>query len=277
MKIYITNVLCNVDDRIVSRRRLWRKWGEEKMNELQIFNNPELGEVRVIGDFENPRFCLSDVCKILEIGNPSQAKARLDKGVITNETLQTAGGMQTLTFVNEDGLYDLILDSRKPAAKKLRKWLTSEVVPSIRKTGMYIDPSRPISGDQLILIGQRMKELENQVAELKPHAEYCRRILRSPDAIPVTLIAKDYGMSAEKFNALLHKLKIQYPMGKTWALFQDYADKGYTITQTKLIGELKTVVYMQWTQKGRLFLYEKLKKNGTLPICEQAHQIALPL
>lgn len=247
------------------------------MNELQIFNNPELGEVRVIGDFENPRFCLSDVCKILEIGNPSQAKARLDKGVITNETLQTAGGMQTLTFVNEDGLYDLILDSRKPAAKKLRKWLTSEVVPSIRKTGMYIDASRPISGDQLILIGQRMKELENQVAELKPHAEYCRRILRSPDAIPVTVIAKDYGMCAAEFNELLHKLGIQYKVDKTWVLYSQYTGKNYTASRTTLLGEFKSVVHTYWTQKGRLFLYEILKKNGTLPICEQAHQIALPL
>lgn len=244
------------------------------MNELQIFNNPELGEVRVIGDFENPRFCLSDVCKILEIGNPSQAKARLDKGVITNETLQTAGGMQTLTFVNEDGLYDLILDSRKPAAKKLRKWLTSEVVPSIRKTGMYIDASRPISGDQLILIGQRMKELENQVAELKPHAEYCRRILRTPDAIPVTVIAKDYGMCAAEFNELLHKLGIQYKVDKTWVLYSQYTGKNYTTSRTTLLGEFKSVVHTYWTQKGRLFLYEILKKNGKLPLCEQ-NQISL--
>jgi len=245
------------------------------MNELQIFNNPELGEVRVIGDFENPRFCLSDVCKILEIGNPSQAKARLDKGVITNETLQTAGGMQTLTFVNEDGLYDLILDSRKPAAKKLRKWLTSEVVPSIRKTGMYIDPSRPISGDQLILIGQRMKELENQVAELKPDAEYCRLILQSKEALPITIIAKDYGYAPAAFNTLLYeRCKIQYPRGNTYVLYQDYVGKGYTDTVTKRLKNGLAVTHTYWTQKGRQFIYEKLKAQNILPLCEQ-NQISL--
>lgn len=108
--------------------------------EMQLFNNEEFGSVRVIGDFTNPRFCLSDVCKILEIGNPSQVKARLDDGVITNEILETAGGKQKMTFINEDGLYDVILDSRKPNAKKFRKWITSEVLPSIRKTGSYCRP-----------------------------------------------------------------------------------------------------------------------------------------
>lgn len=104
---------------------------------LVVFNNEEFGDVRTAGTPDNPKFCLADVCRSLEIGNPSDVKNRLDQGVVSIETLQTAGGMQTLTFINEDGLYDVILDSRKPAAKKFRKWITSEVLPSIRKTGGY--------------------------------------------------------------------------------------------------------------------------------------------
>ncbi|MBQ4403567.1 MAG: Bro-N domain-containing protein, partial [Selenomonadaceae bacterium] len=106
--------------------------------EIQIFNHPEFGGVRVIGDADNPRFCLADVCKILEIGNPSDVKKRLDDGVVTIEVISDSlGRAQNATFVNEDGLYDVILDSRKPEAKKFRKWVTSEVLPSIRKHGVY--------------------------------------------------------------------------------------------------------------------------------------------
>ena len=104
----------------------------------QVYEHEQFGKIRVIGDAENPRFCLSDACKMLGIGNPSDVKKRLDKGVVSIETLQTAGGMQKITFVNEDGLYDLILESRKPEARKMRKWITAEVVPSIRKHGVYM-------------------------------------------------------------------------------------------------------------------------------------------
>lgn len=181
-------------------------------------------------------------------------------------------------FIPENMFYRLAMKASNAAAQKFQAKVADEILPSIRKTGAYVLPQASTNPHAMITLlrnaADTIEKLQTQVNELKPHAEYCRRILRSPDAIPVTLIAKDYGMSAEKFNALLHKLKIQYPMGKTWALFQDYADKGYTITQTKLIGELKTVVYMQWTQKGRLFLYEILKKNGLLPLCER-NQISL--
>lgn len=106
-------------------------------NELQIFNNPEFGEVRIIGDADNPRFCLSDVCKILGLDS-SQVMKRLDGGVVSIHPISDAlGRIRDTNFVNEDGLYDVILDSRKPAAKRLRKWVTSEVLPSIRKRKVH--------------------------------------------------------------------------------------------------------------------------------------------
>lgn len=108
------------------------------MNEVSIFRNESFGEVRVAGTSEQPLFCLADVCKVLELGNPSQVKTRLDDGVISNEVIpDSLGRQQEMTFVNEDGLYDVILDSRKPQARAFRKWITSDVLPSIRKSGSY--------------------------------------------------------------------------------------------------------------------------------------------
>lgn len=108
------------------------------MSDIQLFKNDRFGEVRVAGTSEQPLFCLADICKVLELGNPSQVKTRLDDGVISNEVIpDSLGRHQEMTFVNEDGLYDVILDSRKSQARAFRKWITSEVLPSIRRTGSY--------------------------------------------------------------------------------------------------------------------------------------------
>ncbi|MBQ7454161.1 MAG: hypothetical protein IJS69_03815 [Selenomonadaceae bacterium] len=105
--------------------------------DIQVFNHPKFGDVRVIERDGEPLFCLADVCKILEL-RVAKVVERLDKGVLSMYPLETAGGVQQMYFVNEDGLYDVILDSRKPFAKKMRKWITSEVIPSIRKNGVYM-------------------------------------------------------------------------------------------------------------------------------------------
>lgn len=109
---------------------------EEKNLIPMIFVNENFGKVRVLGDWENPRFCLADVCKVLDL-NPSKIAQRLEKGVLSKYTLQTAGGIQEMNFVNESGLYDVVFDSRKPQARQFRKWVTEEVLPTIRKTGKY--------------------------------------------------------------------------------------------------------------------------------------------
>ena len=107
------------------------------MNTIQIFKNPEFGEVRTAGTPENPLFCLMDICKALGL-TQGHVRERLDDGVVSTEHISDSLGREQLAnFVNEDGLYDVILDSRKPEAKKFRKWVTSEVLPSIRKSGGY--------------------------------------------------------------------------------------------------------------------------------------------
>lgn len=150
------------------------------MNDISIFKNESFGEVRVAGTPENPLFCLADVCKVLDLGNPSQVKTRLEDGVITNEViLDSLGRQQETTFVTEDGLYDVILDSRKPQAKAFRKWITSEVLPSIRKTGSYSVQQRyeiPQSfSEALMLAAKQAQQIEEQQKQLEAKDEQIRQ------------------------------------------------------------------------------------------------------
>lgn len=253
---------------------------EQNLEIVKVFNHAEFGNVRVIGDVENPRFCLADVCKVLEL-QAAAVMRRLDKGVTSSHPLQTAGGIQQVTFINEDGLYDVILDSRKPAAKKFRKWLTSEVIPSIRKTGFYATQEKieeivrnpDLFIEQLMSAYKRVKSERDvalaQVASLKPKADYCDLILQSKEALPVTVIAKDYGMSAKAFNNLLHEMNIQFKSGKTWVLYQLYAGLGYVKSVTTVAGNGFVATINYWTQKGRMFLYNILKKANILPLIER--------
>lgn len=250
--------------------------------QLQIFNNPDFGDIRVIEIDNEPWLVGKDAAIALGYSNPRDALSKHvpDKFKRVSQ-IATPSGAQNMTLINEAGLYKLIMRSKLPNAEKFSDWCCGEVLPSIRKHGAYVLPQASTNPHAMITLlrnaADTIEKLQTQVNELKPHAEYCRLILRTPDAIPVTVIAKDYGMCAAEFNELLHKLGIQYKVDKTWVLYSQYTGKNYTASRTTLLGEFKSVVHTYWTQKGRLFLYEKLKKNGTLPICEQAHQIALPL
>lgn len=142
------------------------------MNAIQIFKNPEFGEVRTAGTPENPLFCLMDICKALGL-TQGHVRERLDDGVVSTEPISDSLGREQLAnFVNEDGLYDVILDSRKPEAKKFRKWVTSEVLPSIRKSGGYIASSPNDTPEDIlaraVLVAQESIERKNkQISELQ--------------------------------------------------------------------------------------------------------------
>lgn len=119
-------------------------------NQIVIFNNPQFGEIRTAGTSDNPLFCLADVCRVLDL-QPSRVKDRLEDGVISSNPIpDSLGRMQNTNFVNEDGLYDVILDSRKPEAKVFRKWVTSDVLPTIRKTGGYITITPEMSDAEIL-------------------------------------------------------------------------------------------------------------------------------
>lgn len=135
------------------------------MNDLQIFNNEEFGEIRTVVVNDEPMFCLADVCKALEISNVGNVKQRLsEKGIHTADT-PTKGGMQKMTFISESNLYKTIFQSRKESAERFTEWVTSEVLPSIRKTGGYGVPKT--TGGQIQLLAQGYTELEQKVNDIK--------------------------------------------------------------------------------------------------------------
>src|SRR5699024_7925357 len=189
-----------------------------------------------------------------------------------------------MTIINESGLYSLILSSKLDSAKRFKRWVTSEVLPTIRKHGVYAneqtleqmlaDPQTMIKTLEA-LQQERTGRLvaEQQVAELKPKADYYDQILRSKKLIAIGAIAKDYGMSAQAMNKLLHDLKVQYKQGGQWLLYQNHATKGYTSSEThryvKSDGNEDFSLLTKWTQKGRIFLYELLKSKDILPMIER--------
>lgn len=264
-------------------------------NAIQIFDNAEFGKIRVTGTPENPLFCLADVCRVLELDS-SQVMKRLDDGVVSIHPIaDKLGRVQNANFVNEDGLYDVILDSRKPVARRFRKWVTSEVLPALRQHGFYsmhadIELYKKIAADPQFLIeigkalqaaNDKVKQLteenENlvkQVYEMAPKASYYDLILQCTQAIPTTVIAKDYGFTTKKFNLLLHELGVQYKVGGMWVLYSYYADLGWTVTKTFIYthtstGQPDSYIHTYWTQEGRKGLYELLKAKGYLPLIEQ--------
>ena len=194
------------------------------MEEIKIFNSPQFGEIRTTGTSENPLFCLSDVCSVLGL-RQGDVKQRLDKGVVSTQPLETAGGIQQANFVNEDGLYDVILDSRKPQAKAFRKWVTSEVLPAIRKTGGYIATKTDDTPEEImaraLTIAQatlekreeRLKQLEadNQqkdakIAKLQPKADFADAAFITDDKVDIGMAAKILKLGFGR-NTLFQKLR----------------------------------------------------------------------
>lgn len=268
------------------------------MNELQIFNSPEFGQVRTLAIDGEPWFVGKDIAVALGYSNPRKAMTDHvdpeDKGVTKCDTL---GGSQEMTVINESGLYSLIMSSKLPTAKKFKHWVTSEVLPAIRKHGGYLTPEKVeealLNPDTLIKLAQRLKEetaarknaeleaagYKQILGELKPKADYTDRILASKGTVPTTAIAKDYGMSAAAFNRLLHEYGVIYKIGKQWFLYAKYQAKGYTHSKTFAFrhsdGRPDCNIQTEWTQKGRLFLYEFLKGKKFLPIIEQDDEEAV--
>lgn len=254
------------------------------MGELKVWNYNN-SEVRTVNINNEPWWVLTDVCKVLELSNATKVAQRLEEDERSNFKLGRQG---EATIINESGLYSVILRSDKPQAKPFRKWVTSEILPSIRKTGMYATDELLNNPDLAIKAFTALKEerektkaltetvviQQQQIAELQPKGSYYDLVLNCKDLISTTEIAKDYGKSARWLNELLHKLKVQYKQGgKIWLLYQKYAVKGYTSTKTQAYngndGQVHTKVHTYWTQKGRLFIYDLLKSNGVLPLIEQ--------
>lgn len=259
------------------------------MSELQIFKNAEFGSIRTLQINGEPYFVGKDVAEILGYSNSRKALTdhvdEEDKGVTKCDTL---GGTQEMTVINESGLYSLILGSKLPTARRFKRWVTSEVLPTIRRHGVYAVDEVLANPDMLIKallqlkaereINQALKETvavqNQQIVEMKPKASYYDVVLNCKDLVAISVIAKDYGWSANRMNQYLHQKGVQYKQGnKIWLLYQKYAEMGYTNTKTHSYpgndGTMHTTVHTYWTQQGRLFIYELLKSDGILPTMEQ--------
>lgn len=262
------------------------------MTELEIFNNPEFGPIRAVEIDGEGWLVGKDVAEALGYSNVRDALRKHvdaeDKGVAECDT---PGGTQNMTVINESGVYSLAFGSKLPSAKKFKHWVTSEVLPSIRKHGAYMTEEALekalLNPDGLIKIltalkneQARTKALREEAAkqkqligELKTKADYTDKILASKGTVPITAIAKDYGMSGRAMNKVLADLKIIYQMAGQWLLYSRYQAKGYTHSKSFAFnhadGRPDVKMTTEWTQKGRLFLYQKLKKHGILPMIEQ--------
>lgn len=272
------------------------------MNELQLFNFKG-SNIRTVLVNNEPYFVGKDVADILGYKNGSRDinshvdgsdKQKYQIGTlgpsISHEedkltpSFNGSGQTRSMTIINESGLYSLIMSSKLPTAKEFKHWVTSEVLPSIRKHGAYMtsDMLEEVltNPDMLIRLAQQLKAekegrliAEQQVNELKPKATYYDQVLASKSLVTITQIAKDYGMSGAGMNTKLHAMKVIYRQGSTWLLYAKYQKLGWTSSETIVVrkadGTKKAVMHTKWTQKGRLGLYELLKKRNVLPLIER--------
>ena len=257
------------------------------MEEIKLFEF-EGQEVRTVVKDEDVWFVGKDVCKVLGFTNPRDAiRTHVfdeDKGV---DSIDTLGGRQNMTIINESGLYALVFGSRLESAKRFKHWVTNEVLPSIRKHGAYMTDKvlEQTLNDPDFMIGlltelkterEKRKELElvsqqqkQQIAELQPKADYTDKILKCKDLLTIRQIAQDYGMTATAMNRLLHELGVQYKQSGQWLLYSKYVSHGYTKSTTYVNEHGKSTMYTKWTTKGQLFLYNLLKANWILPLIER--------
>lgn len=247
------------------------------MDKLQTFNFEDL-PVRTLTVNEEPYFVGKDVANILGYKNGSRdINAHVDAEDKLTYQISTSGQRRNQTIINESGLYSLIFSSKLESAKRFKRWVTSEVLPAIRKHGIYAtdnvieqtlrDPDYIIN-----VLTEYKKEKDNnlilkqQIGELKPKADYVDEILKSPGTMTITQIAADYGLSAQKLNKLLHQARLQRRVGKQWVLYTEHMNKGYTKSHTIEIvrsdGRPDTQPQTRWTQKGRLKIHEIMTDFG---------------
>ena len=237
-------------------------------NQIQIFKNQEFGAIRTMSNEQGePMFCLKDVCEVLDL-RTQKVVQRLEDDVLSKYPIvDNLGRIQQATFVNEDGLYDTILESRKPQAKLFRKWVTGDVLPSIRKQGGYM-VVRPDESNEVILaralqiMQATLQRRDEQIAKLQPRADYADHVLDSISCFTTTQLAKELDMTAQELNRLLCEMRIQYWQSGQYLLYADYARQGYAKNRThshkSLNGDLHTHTYLVWTERGRDFIHQLL-------------------
>ena len=246
--------------------------------EIKTFKNEQFGRIRtMVGENGEPWFLGIDLAKMLGYKNPSNAlQVHVDSDDKTSYLIQVSGSnyKANTLFVNESGLYSLILASKLPQAKAFKRWVTAEVLPQIRKTGGYIplkdQEGRELSDLEIMcrameIMKKSIEQKEQLIADLQPKADYCDEVLDSVDCLTMTQVAKGLGMTVHDLTTRLLQDGIIYEQSGQYMLYAPYARRGLatcrTHTHRNIMGTVHTHTYLVWTEKGKKFINEHIKKD----------------
>lgn len=258
------------------------------MNSVKVLTKAEVltKEFILYGTVEEPLFLAKDVAEWIEydLSSINKLVQNVDDEEKVRSIIPTLGGEQEMWMLTEDGVYEVLMQSRKPKAKLFKKEVKS-ILKSIRLNGGYIANQEQLTPEQIVanalIVAQniinnqnrQIEEMSVKMSELEKKSDYLDLILESKETVTVTKIAQDYGMSAKAFNKILMKLGIQHKVNGQWILYAKYLGEGYvhskTVSITRSNGMKDTVMNTEWKQKGRIFLYNLLKDNGYIPLIEQ--------
>jgi prophage antirepressor-like protein len=272
---------------------------------MRVFTNSAFGKVRTAVKDGEPWFVAADVCRVLELDDVSNAVSRLDDDehislAQGHPFLNRVGGItksnlgKPTPMINESGVYSLILGSRKPEAKPFKRWVTHDILPTIRKTGEYHAPKRLLENyrrniEHTVNITRqldevyreridykcRVEEQEKEIAQLKQSLDGIFSVsdFESEGLLSTSMIAEKYGYPLDDFIKILYFKRIMYRGKQTFVLYKSYADKGYTTTREytwrNKEGIIVTEANLYWTKEGYNFLYGKLKEGKIVPLDEK--------
>lgn len=281
-------------------------------NQISVLKQTELcgQQFMVYGSAQEPLFLAKDVASIIEHSDVSTMMRAVDEDEKLIQTILVSGQNREVWMVTENGLYEVLMQSRKPIAKQFKKGVKT-ILKEIRKTGGYIATSQEDTPELIMARAlqvaqttiekhnarimqleaenakinkvaeqaeEQVLQLSETVASMKPKADYCDIILQSRETVAITQIAQDYGMTAKALNVLLRNFGIQHKVAGQWVLYAPYLPLGYvqseSIPITHTDGRKTIKLFSKWTQKGRLFLYEELKKHNVLPLIEKKEEVA---
>lgn len=240
------------------------------MNEMMTFRNLEFGAIRTMSNERGEAlFCAKDVCDALGYSKARNAIAQHvdEDDALKQGLIDSMGRKQRATFINESGLYALILSSKLEGAKRFKRWVTSEVLPAIRKQGGYMVAKKGESEKEVMkrameIVKTTLAKRDEQIAKLQPRAEYADSVLDSITCITTTQLAKELGMSAQELNRRLCEMRIQYWQSGQYMLYAEFARQGFAKSRTRRHvckhGIVMTEMYLVWTERGRNFIHQLL-------------------
>ena len=240
---------------------------------MMIFRNVEFGTIRTMSnELGEPMFCAKDVALALGYKRPEDAMTQHVEieDSVKHRVLDRNGKKRITTFINESGLYSLILSSKLESAKQFKRWVTGEVLPAIRKQGGYIvtkegESEKEVMARALEIVKNTLQQRNEEIAKLKPKADYVDEVLDSITCVTTTQLAKELGMTAQELNRRLCEMRIQYWQSGQYMLYADFARQGLARSRTRKHtlkhGMVLTEMYLVWTERGRDFIHRLFNKN----------------